>query len=188
MHSHDCKMGRCPRGRRALRLGGMRLIAIAAIAPYCASCVTIAGRPVTPAALDLVPAVSPLARQRAIVCDFAELAPIYHPLNENLGMLEVRTARDWDCLRRAAPELRKPDNFSRGTLIAIISHCGTPVDGTWPVRITSVRARDGMGVMATDFTSGCFYPDAVTHADAAFIEGNLQIVAVDVCQIRYIPE
>lgn len=189
MPSIHCK----PAGRplRATRRQAGRVLLLAVLPGVTALCACgIRTRPqvVSVHALEDAPPVCPSFTRRAIVSDTTQLRPLYCPLGSRLGLFQIRTAQQWEALRRQAPELGPAPDFDDGIVVGLVSHAGLPLDGTWPIHLQSVRVYNGAGLATGSFGGGSFLPDRTTYLEAAQFDGLATVLIVDVNGTRFYPE
>ncbi len=139
-------------------------------------------------ALETAAAVEPVTVRRAIVSDMREFDAFYHRLGGRLGLFQIRTAEQWEALRRHAPELGPAPDLSRGIVIGLASLAGLPLDGSWPIHLKTVRVHDGAGLAIARFQGGSFLPDGTTYLEAAQFDGLAAVLIVEVNGTRFYPE
>ena len=145
-------------------------------------------RAVSIGALETAAAVEPSVTRRAIVSDLAELDELYCPLGRRLGLLQIRTASQWETLRRCAPELGRCPDLTRGIVVGLVSHAGLPLNGTWPIHLDTVRVHDGAGFVTARFQGGSFLPDGTTYLETAQVDGLCAVLMVEVNGVRFYPD
>jgi hypothetical protein len=123
-----------------------------------------------------------------VVADPLPLRELCIPLGPRLGLIQIRSARQWDLLARAAPQLGQCPDFSRGILVGLICWAGTPLDGHWPIRLDSVQVRDGAGLVHADFRGGTYLPDGVAFLEIAHVPGLATVLVVNVNGATFYPE
>lgn len=139
------------------------------------------------AELEGAAAVAPENRARAIVNDPAALGASYQPLGKRMGLVQVRSCRQWDALRAAASELGPCPDLSQGIAIAIVSRAGIPIDGEWPISLDDVRVSQGAGLVRADFHAGTYLPDGTTYLEIAQVPGLSDVLMVDIDGVRFFP-
>lgn len=159
---------------------------VCAVSAALTSCISsVAVTRVSLDALESAPMHRPRQRARTIVADVEKLEDLYHPLNSHVGIVQVRSLKDWQRLNRVAPQHAPPPDFSRGMIIGVLSRAGTPIDGGWPAVIESVRVFDTAGLLISHFQSGCYLPDATAYLESAYVEGLSTVLVVDVDDLRF---
>jgi len=132
---------------------------------------------------------APLAdNRRAILSDATHLDRLARPLCERLSLLEIRSAADWEQLRRRAPELGPAPDFRRGAVFGLASHAGLPLSDTWPIAIEAVRTHDGAGFAIARFHGGSFLPDGTCYLELVQAEGLRTVLMVEVNGVRFFPQ
>jgi hypothetical protein len=175
------------RGRRGLRVS-LLLIGLAGSATLSACGLRPHRRAIDIHALETAAAVEPRLVRQAIVSDVSALDKLYHRLGPRLGLFQIRTAEQWEALRRHAPELGPSPDLTRGIAVGLASHAGLPVDGAWPIHLETVRVHDGIGFALGHFQGGSFLPDGTTYLEAAQFDGLAAVVMVEVNGTRFYPE
>jgi hypothetical protein len=135
--------------------------------------------------LETAQAVQPARIQRTVVSDAAGLGKLCYPIGRRLGLLQVRSAKDWQTVRMCAPELGPPPDFSQGIVIGLLSQTGQPLNGEWPIRLESVRIHDGVGLALAHFKGGSFLPNQTTYLEMAQIHGLASLEMIDVDGARF---
>ena len=174
---------RCPDNRRLLLLA-----ALGATLALSACHATSGFRTISLDALERAPTVAATTREHVLVTDPQPLRELCVPLGPRLGLIQVRSVRQWDLLARAVPQLRECPDFRRGALVGLLCWAGTPLDERWPIRIEGVHVQDGAGLIRAEFHSGTYLPDGVTFLDIAHVPGLAVVLAVDVNGTTYYPE
>jgi len=122
---------------------------------------------------------------RFIVTDAQALAPLYRPIARRLGLVEIRSPRDWERLRTAVPELGPCPDLRRGIVIGLVGPTGTILSQSWPFKWIGVRAFDGAGLVEAEFEGGTYLADNATYVELAQVEGVWFVAAVGVDGIGY---
>ena len=164
----------------------MTLLPLCALLVALTSCAT--RLPVTQVslrALETAPSSRPRERARTIVSDVDKLGSLHHPLNVNIGIVQVRSIADWRRLNEVAPQPGPPPDFSRGIVVGVLSRAGTPIDGGWPASIKGVQMVDSAGLLVSHFQSGCYLPDTIAYLECAYVEGLRSLLVVDVDDLRF---
>lgn len=143
------------------------------------------GRTVRMQALETAPPTDFLETHRIVLGELNSLADLYRPLCPRLGVIQIARERDWQRLARAAPRLGPCPDFSQGAVIGIVSRAGTPLDGAWPVDLTSVRVTDGAGYLEASFRAGTYLADGVACVTLAHCRGLDRVLMADVNGLRY---
>ncbi|MFQ5806479.1 MAG: hypothetical protein ACE5I3_08520 [Phycisphaerae bacterium] len=138
--------------------------------------------------LESAPAVEPSVTRRAVVSDPPRLEGLYCPLGRRLGLFHIRTASEWEVLRRCAPELGPAPDFARGIVVGLASHTGQPLNGQWPIHLETVRVHEGVGFAIARFEGGSFLPDGTTYLETAQFDGLATVLMVEVNGTRFYPE
>lgn len=175
----DCNPRRTPLYSVAVCLA----CALCAALTSCTSSVAVTR--VSLDALESAPVHRPRQRARTMVADVDKLADLYHPLNSQIGIVQVRSLKDWQRLSRVAPQPAPPPDFSRGMIVGVLCRAGTPIQGGWPAVIESVRVFDTAGLLISRFQSGCYLPDATAYLESVYVEGLSTVLVVDVNDLRF---
>jgi hypothetical protein len=122
---------------------------------------------------------------RFVVSDPHALVPLYRPVAKRLGVLEIRTPREWELLRAAIPELGPCPDLRRGIVIGLIGATGTILGESWPFRWVGVRAVDGAGLIEAQFECGTYLADDTTYVELAQVDGVQFVAAVGVDGLSY---
>jgi len=187
--SGQCKQLALPSpARRRHALATTLLTGVVGLANLSACDLRPHARTITVRALETAAAVTPHATRRAILSDRRELDDLYCPLNQRLGLLQVRSAKGWEALRRCAPELGPAPDFSRGIVIGLASHAGLPLNGTWPIHLETIRVHEGAGFVIARFEGGSFLPDGTTYLETAHVEGLAAVLMLEVDGTRFYPK
>ncbi len=136
-------------------------------------------------ALETAPSSRPRERARTIVSDVDKLGSLHHPLNANIGIVQIRSIADWRRLNSVAPQPGPPPDFSRGIVVGVLSRAGMPIDGVWPTSIESVHMVDSAGLLVAHFNSGCYLPDTTAYLESAYVEGLHSLLVVDIDDLRF---
>ncbi len=123
-----------------------------------------------------------------MVSDAAPLRALCTPLGPRLGLIQVRSATEWEQLARALPQVVHQPGYRTGTLIGLVCWAGTPVDGRWPVHIDRIRAQDGAVHLHADFRPGTYLPDGTARLETAHLGGSATVLAVDVNGTTFFPD
>jgi hypothetical protein len=143
---------------------------------------------VTVRALETAPTTPPYETRRAIVAESSSLHDLCSPLGGRLGLIQVRSTRDWTRLTQVVPQLGPCPDFSRGMIIGLASWTGLPVNGEWPICLESVRLHQGAGLVGARFHSGSYLPDSTTYIETAFVENLDAVLILDVNGVRFFPD
>jgi hypothetical protein len=177
--------------RRARRAGrrqaALLTCAMALLTPLACSMHRVQ-QTVTVHSLETAPNVQPRETRRAIVAENTSLYDLCSPLGGRLGLIQVRSARDWSRLIQVVPQLGPCPDFSRGMIVGLASWTGLPVDGEWPICLESVRLHHGAGLVAARVHSGSYLPDGTTYVETAFVENLDAVLILDVNGVRFYPE
>ena len=98
------------------------------------------------------------------------------------------TRKDWEILRRYAPEIGPCPDLSRGIVVGVTSEAGLPLDGSWPIRLEAARIYQGAGFLIARFDGGSFLPDGTTYLEAAQFDGLHIVLMAEVNGVRFYPE
>lgn len=165
---------------------------IAALVLLCGTMLGLgacAGRPtIRMRALEAAPPADLMDTRRIVVGELDSLGEIYQPLCPRLGLLQIRSADDWQRLRRAAPGLGACPDLARGAVVGIVSCAGTPLDGGWPIEIVDVRAIDGAAYLSAEFQPGTYLADGYGCASLAQCRNLRAVLMVDINGVRYFTE
>ncbi len=129
-----------------------------------------------------------VARRRAVLRDYEPVAPLVTPLAGHIGLLRVRDEQEWDRLSRAAQALGPRPDFRAGSIVGVVSRCGSRVDGSWPIELQGVHVRERLGMVVAASQSGCYLPDAVTQVEFAWVAGLSRVAVVDIDGQRILVE
>ncbi len=172
--------------RRAVN--GLLLVALAC-SGWLSACGARPGpRVVSIGSLEAAQAVEPTGIRRAIISDLRKLEDDYYPLGPRLGLFQIQTRSEWKQLKAHAPELGTCPDLRRGIVLGLISHAGMPIDGTWPIRLQSVRIHEGAGFATASFAGGSFLPDGTTYLETAQYDGLAAVLMVEVNGTRFYPQ
>ena len=189
MPTGHCKPPNVPRrSRRAGRRQAALLACATALLALLACSMHRVPQTVTVHSLETAPSMRPRETRRAIVAESTSLHDLCSPLGGRLGLIQVRSARDWSRLARVVPQLGPCPDFSRGMIVGLASWTGLPVDGEWPICLESVRLRHGAGLVAARFHSGSYLPDGTTYVETAFVENLNAVLILDVNGVRFYPD
>jgi hypothetical protein len=131
---------------------------------------------------------APTSTRRAMVLDPGPLGELYTPLGRRLGLIHIRDESDWARLCRAVSDPGPMPAFDRGSVVALVTRTGLPIDGQWPITIEHVRLCGGAGMICGSFHGGSYLADGATYAEIAFVETLRDVLIVDVNGVRYYPE
>jgi hypothetical protein len=146
-------------------------------------------RPISVHALETAAAVEPSAVRRAIALDAGPPnEEFYHPLGGRLGLFQIRSAKEWEVLRRRAPELGPCPDLRRGIVVGLASHAGLPLNGAWPIHLETVRVHNGAGFAIAHFQGGSFLPDGTTYLETAQFDGLTAVLMIEINGTRFYPE
>ena len=165
------------------RMAALPLCVLLVALPSCATRISVTH--ISLRALETAPSSRPRERTRAIVSDVDKLGSLHHPLNANIGIVQIRSIADWRRLNEVAPQPGPPPDFSRGIVVGVLSRAGMPIDGGWPASIESVQMVDSAGLLVSHFHSGCYLPDTTAYLESAFIEGLHTLLVVDIDDLRF---
>ena len=143
---------------------------------------------ITLADLETAPPARTQRLGRTVVCDADAIKPLCTPLGSRLGLLEIRSQREWQSLVRAASSSGPCPNLQNGIVIGIVSWAGLPVDGRWPIELDSIQLRDGGGLVNATFQPGTYLPDGTTYLETAYVEGLQAVLAVNVNGTTFYPD
>lgn len=179
-----CKVGAVWGGRAGTALGV--LFAGLVLSGGCA-----AQRPVTVvtlASLEAAP-VEPLnGGQRHVVTDADALRTMCTPLGPRLGLLQVRSRREWDRLAAVAPNIGPCPDLRRGTLVGLACWAGTPLDGGWPIELDGIQLQSGGGLLKARFHGGTYLPDGTARLETDYVQGLGRVLVVDVNGTSFYPD
>ncbi len=145
-------------------------------------------RTITVAALEGAPPARTTAQKKLVVPDTAALQRVCYPLGPRLGLLQVRSAKEWELVSRAVPQIGPCPDLARGALVGLACWTGTPVDGTWPVSLATVRVCEGAGLLEGDFHPGTYLPDGTAYLETAYVPGLRSVLIVDVSGTTFYPD
>jgi hypothetical protein len=183
-----CKRPRTAATRHARRGGVLALLVVATFAGLVACDARNRSRAVTVTTLENASPVRPTMKRRAIVSDAARLREFAFPLGRRISLIQIRNSREWESLRRHAPELGPPPDFQRGAVFGLASSAGVPLEGTWPIRLEAVRVHEGAGFAVGSFNGGSYLPDGTTYLETAQVEGLNSVLMVEVNGTRFYPQ
>lgn len=135
--------------------------------------------------LENAPLAELMEPRRIVVGELDSLGDLYRPLCARLGLVQIRSGRDWERFRRAAPGLGPCPNLARGAVIGVVSRAGTPLDGGWPIEILEARIVNGAGYLCAEFRSGTYLADGVACVALAQCRGLSTVLMADVNGLRY---
>jgi hypothetical protein len=165
---------------RAVRPRRLRLAGLAACAAWLAACTpAVTLHTIRARDLETAPAAPPPAPQRRIVTDPEALRPLYQPLGERMGLIQVRNRHAWELLARCTDQVGPCPDFHRGIIVGLVSEAGTPLNAPWPFRWDSVRIFDGAGWIDARFNGGTYLPDGVTCLETAYVPGLQAVLVVN---------
>jgi hypothetical protein len=160
-----------------------------AAGPLLTSCATFRTTHRIPLeALERAAVVAPTMRSHMVVSDLDVVAPLHQRLTDGLGLIQVHNLSEWRILQRAVPYLGPPPDFSRGSVVGLLISFGTPVDGSFPLDVRSVRTLDGAGLLAADVPTESFLPDHASYLELLYVEGLRATLVVDLDTIRFFPD
>lgn len=189
MPSSHCKQPGGPTAPTAHRLyRGLLWAALAGLTALSSCGARLQPRVISVRELESATDVKPALPRRAVVSDVAGIEELCTALGPRLGLLQVRTASEWEMLRRCAPELGSAPDFSRGIVIGLASQAGQPLDGNWPISLEAVRVHRGAGFAIAHFEGGSFLPDGTTYLETAQFDGLATVLMVDVNGTRFYPK
>ncbi len=174
---------KCPARQGRDRTIALPLCALLVTLTSCASRIPVTS--VSLRALETAPSSRPRERARTIVSDVEKLGSLHHPLNLNIGIVQIRSIADWRRLNQVAPQPGPPPDFTSGIVVGVLSRAGTPIDGGWPVSIKGVQMVDSAGLLVSHFQSGCYLPDTIAYLECAYIEGLRALLVVDIDDLRF---
>jgi hypothetical protein len=145
-------------------------------------------RTVTLSSLESAPVQPISGAGRHLVADSEALKSMCTPLGPRLGLLQVRTVRDWELLRAAVPNAGPRPDLSRGMLVGVACWAGTPVNGAWPIELESIQVRSGGGLLKASFEGGTYLPDGTARLETDYVTGLQAVLAVDVNGTSFYPE
>jgi hypothetical protein len=145
-------------------------------------------RTITLADLEVAAPAPTHSLGRTVVSDADHLREICTPLGSRLGLLEVRTSKDWQQLARLAPTSAACPDLRRGIVVGIVCWAGLPVHGHWPVVLDSIHVCDGGGLVNATFEPGTYLPDGTTYLETAYVEGLNAVLAVNVNGTTFYPD
>lgn len=137
----------------------------------------LAAAPVAPTE---IPQFGPLS-------DRNELGSIYTQLGPRLGLVQVRTAAEWQRLLSVAPWLVDEPHWGTGSFVGLVSFAGQPLDGDPPVKLRYVRLLDGAGLVLGDFSSGTYLPDGSAYLTGTYVPGLRDVLLIEISDVRYRP-
>lgn len=144
------------------------------------------GRTVSLPELESAAVRLPQQTRQVVLRDPDALGELYIELAPRLGVVACRTRAEWDRLAAVAPDLGPAPDFSRGSVIALVSRAGSPVNGRWPIHVKYVRLHDGAGLLVGGFEAGSYLPDGAAYLELAYVQGLEAILVVDVNGLRYV--
>lgn len=189
MPSAHCKqLARTSRTARRRAFRGLLLTVLAGLGALSACGTHDRQRVVSVHALEAATPVEPRLIRRAIISDTVQLNGLYYPLGRRLGLFQIRSAEEWETLRRCAPELGPCPDLDGGIVVGLASHAGLPLNGRWPIHLQYVRVHDGAGFATAHFDGGSFLPDGTTYLETAQFDGLATVLMVEVNGTRFYPE
>lgn len=177
-----------PRGTSRICQTGCLLIALAILGPLAACRSPATSRTLTLTDLENAPPAHAVLLERAVVSDAHELKKLCTQLGVRLGLIEVRSPRDWQRLAGIAPGVGRCPNLRHGMVVGIASWAGLPANGRWPIHLDGVNVRDGAGLVKATFEPGTYLPDGTTYLETAYVEGLRAVLAVDVNGTTFYPD
>ncbi len=146
-----------------------------------------AARNATAAGLETAPVAPTAAVAHVLVGDAQALRRICTPLGPRLGLLQVRTRAEWNCLAGIAPQVGACPDLQHGMLIGVACWAGSPADGHWPLRIDAIRAAAGKAWVEASFSGGSFLPDGLAFLETAYAGQVHAVSAVSVDGTTFYP-
>lgn len=131
--------------------------------------------------------LEPHALGLALVSDVAALEEAFQPLGPRLGLVRVRSSVGWERLREIAPTLADQPDFRHGLAVGVISRCGEPLDGVWPIEVDEARLFQGAVYLTVDFHSGTYLADGAAYLDMVYIPDGTDVLVVEVNGVRFYP-
>ena len=156
------------------------LLQLAALTVLSACSLPSDPKTITMTALESAPLAAISGTERITVSDPAALRQLCKPLGPRLGLLQVRSAGEWDRLVHVAPQLGPRPDSGPGMLVGLACWAGTPVDGRWPVHIDAVRVCEGAGLLIAEFVGGSYLPDGTARLETAHVSDLAAVLVVDV--------
>ena len=188
MPSDRCKLLELTSARMRRRIRSWSLAAVIGLGALSACGTHPRGRAISVCSLETASTSPPIATQRTLVSDTADLEHLYYPLGRRLGLFQIKTTDEWEALCRHAPELGPSPDFSRGIVVGMASRVGMPLDGTWPIHLQSMRIHEHAGFAIARFEGGSFLPDGTTYLETAQFDGLAVVLMVEVNGLRFYPE
>lgn len=165
-------------GRRALPL-------VLLLLAGCASATV--PKTVSLQALQQAPPAAAEHVEHAVIADAEALRGLCTPLGPQVGLIQVRSPTEWTRLVRATGVAKPCPDFRRGTLVGLLCWTGTPIRGGEPIRIQSVRVKEGGGLVYAQFAGGSYLPDGTAYLDSVFVPNLDAVLAVDVNGVLHFP-
>lgn len=173
------------RAARWLAIGGAGVGL--SLAPLYACSTPPGARGVALPALERAARSEPAGVQRWLIADAAALEAVSTPLGRRLSLFQLRTAADWRCFERSLGlDVPRPD-LRRGIVVGILCRAGEPLADVWPVALDAVRQHAGAGLLSVRFAAGNYLPDGSAFAETTWVDGLVNVLAVDVNGERYYP-
>lgn len=160
-------------------------VCLALAATLLASCRPAARSGVSAEALENSLPAPHVELGRAAVADLGALRPMMVRLGDRMGLIVVRSPRQWAALVAAAPALRAHAPPQFGCVVCLLSWTGTPLSGRFPSAIRAVHVADGAAIVIADFEAGTYLPDGAAYIDAVLAPGVRDVLAVDVGGTRF---
>jgi hypothetical protein len=165
------------------------VLASAVIVAFLAGCqATPATVWVSLSELESAPRTPCAQRQRLVATDPDALRTVATPLGDRLGLLQVRSATQWQQLQAAVPDVGPCPDLSSGSMIGLICWAGTPLTGRWPIHIDAVRVHRGAGMLEGSFQGGSYLPDGSACIETAYVPRLRSVLAVDVGGTTFYPD
>jgi hypothetical protein len=142
---------------------------------------------ITTLQLETAPPAVTEAPQSGPLTDLATIDQLYKPLGTNIGMVQVKSARQWRQLSKAAPWLGVEPNWVQGTFVGLISSAGEPLEDQPPIRWRYVRVHAGGGLVRADFSGGSYLPDGSAYLTGTYVHGLREVLLIDLSDVRYRP-
>jgi len=138
-------------------------------------------------ALEAAPPTEPFLLARTVATDAEAFEHLGTALGPRLMLVEARTPEQWESLARVLPRIRAQPDLRRGSVIALISEAGTPLEARWPIGLDSVQIADGGGLLHVRFAGGTYLPDGRAYVEAVYVPGLAAVLVVEVNGVRFYP-